>query len=125
MAGTRWPATKADWFDAWVAFGRGRATYRPLPPTGEMISRMDEVMDWVAKFMAPSVVPPSLPPDISRILWQRAGRMPWRRIIAFRRVWYNRHGVAKIPGGNSHVSVRLLYQRGLDHLATRLAAEKK
>ncbi len=64
---TSWPDTVRD---PGEAYGYERTTVRPGPPPPGAISRLDEVLGWLA---------PVDPAD-RRILWARARGSSWRRI---------------------------------------------
>ena len=74
--GDAWPTVIHDAMDA---YGWDEAVVRLGPPSAEAITRMDEVMDWL-RWMGPDQV---------RLVWLRAGRVPWRMIGVRYRVSIN------------------------------------
>ncbi|OSM07615.1 hypothetical protein MAIT1_04404 [Magnetofaba australis IT-1] len=67
---------KASWpqviHDFWNAYGWDKARTRLGPPTPDAIDRMDECMEWLRW----------LEPEQMRLVWARAERLQWKRIMA-------------------------------------------
>lgn len=116
-----WPDVPMDW---WLDYGRAQATYRLRHATAAELGHLDQVLQWMTRWLKPDALPTDLPPDASKILWLRASGFPWSEIIKIRSRGRPmvRGGKAIIPRGNSHVSLRTIYRETLDYLARELAA---
>lgn len=112
-----WPDAPAEW----DGYGWESAEVGRVHATSWQITRMDEVIGWLAGYMDPRRCGAmGLPPDTGKILWLRAARWPWPRIAEMRkRRWGEddrRGGKSSIPGGNSPPSLRKAYGQGLRYL---------
>ena len=97
----------------------------PAKPSGRELTRLDQVIGWMAEYLSPDSLAQHMPPDTGRVMWARASGLPWPRIIQARKAFYGLRqavggGKSPIPGGNSHPSLRLIYQNGLAYLAQQL-----
>lgn len=123
-----------------TAYGAAPVSYSPMRPSPNEITLLDEVIEWMTRWLEPTKLPPELkfPPDVMKIVWSRAGRAPWPKIIRLRarkhgiqEVGENKRGEPKkpmgpspIPGGNSHESLRRIYYAALAYLAQKLNEAK-
>ncbi|MCR9256281.1 MAG: DUF6362 family protein [Alphaproteobacteria bacterium] len=79
------------------AYGFEKASFRPIPPRPDQISRMDEALPWLF----------SLDAEIRRIVWARAAGVPWRKL--------------EMMDGRSHTTLRKLENQGVQMIVATLA----
>jgi hypothetical protein len=95
------------------------------PPRHSETQRLREVMNWLGEYLSAEAAEASgLPWDTARVLWCRAGGVTWLRLMDCRNEFHGgrmtKGGPSQIPGGNSHVSLRAICVRAIDHLAIKL-----
>ncbi len=130
---TRYLAAKGSWWpeylqDTTEAYGYTAAVVKPAKPNAAEIGRLDHMIGYFARFMAPDQLAEGMPADTGRVVWARANGLAWPRIsqarVAFWRVSRaeldRSGGKSPIPGGNSEPSLRLIYTTGLGFLAQQL-----
>lgn len=111
----KWPDFAPETFDRWVGYNRERARYAKLKPTAKQIDRMDECLFvWLPWLLPDQIGDGDAPADVAHIVWARANRFSWRAIGRMRR------SLGQESGGNSHVSLRIIYRRGIATIARRL-----
>jgi hypothetical protein len=102
-----WPDVPPEF---WASYGRSAGRLRLLP-TGDQLTRLDEVLDWLAalnRFVLERGDSLRLPGDIGRIVWARAGDPPW----SWARIQQSRAGCYHL-GGNSTPSLRKVWKAGI------------
>lgn len=119
---TWWPAAPGN-----PAEGYGYSSAEPvrLVPEASAISRMDEALEWLRRWLAPAeCVAGGLPEDAGRVVWWRAAGWSWPRISAARAaVWgagKRGGGRSPVPSGNSHTALAGIYRRGCQRIADGL-----
>lgn len=120
LAGVRaqWPQVVQEDFDRWVGYNRHSTREVRMRPTSAQITRMDEVLfTWLVWLRQDEMPGRHVPRDLAAIVFARACRFSWRKIMRMRR----RTGYSM--GGNSHVSLRKLYRMGIAQIAARLEDE--
>lgn len=116
-----WPDHMQEDFDKWIGYEKkGRTKLPPLSATPAQISRMDECLyDWLPWLLPAELRDKAAPPDVPHIVWARSNRLSWKEISTIR------HSMGQMNGGNSHVSLRKIYRRGIASIADRLARESR
>lgn len=114
-----WPDYAPETFDKWIGYKKdGRTKLPPLSATPAQISRMDECLYvWLPWLLPAELRDKTAPPDVPHIVWARSNRFSWREIGTIRRAMGQNHS------GNSHVSLRKIYRRGVASIADRLSRE--
>jgi hypothetical protein len=105
-----------------TAYGAATVSVRPALPQSADIRDMDEAMTWFATYLSPSRPKDGMPADVGRIIWLRCWGFSWPKIEQTRRdiYGYRKGGGRWPPGGNSHVTLRAAFHKGLDALAASL-----
>jgi len=94
------------------AYGYTSAEAPRLQPGADEIMRMDEVLDWVRKWLSRACCEAAgLPPDAGWIAWTHAAGLSWARISAMlAAIWgASQKGGGRsttTPGGNSHTALQ-------------------
>ena len=115
-----WPDYAPSTFDKWIGYKKdGRTKLPPLSATPAQISRMDECLFIWLPWLLPAELGKGAPPDVPQIVWARSNRFSWNQIGAIRRASGQFHS------GNSHVSLRKIYRRGIASIAARLDRENR
>ncbi|MEY4299496.1 MAG: hypothetical protein RIR25_732 [Verrucomicrobiota bacterium] len=124
--GGAWPAVVQEFFDA---YGYHNATTPRLRSTAAQISRMAEVLDWIALHWPVSVVERAgLPGDAGKIAWLRAAGWRYERIADWRRRAAAAGSARKVgggpsglAGGNTRRSLFTIEHRAIGHMLARLS----
>ena len=128
----RGPNSRSTWWPDVVAhrmtdYPSDTTAVSKVRATAEQISRMDEVMGWVTRWLSEGAVAttPHLVPDAGWLVMARASGMSYEQIGRKRNI---RYGVVRtgkgpnrqVPGGNSRKSLMLIEARTLAYVATQL-----
>jgi hypothetical protein len=115
---TNWPLIAVD--RAEEAYGYTETKPRPIRASAAAISRMDEVLDWISKWLSVDwCVRHGLADDAQTIIWLRASGRSWAWIGAKRHEVWHAKG-QRPPRGNSRPILGEIEARALRFVANEL-----
>mgnify|MGYP000455670201 FL=1 len=119
---TNWPLIVVD--KKQEAYGYTEERAKPIRASAGAISRMDETLDWLSKWLNVAACEErGLARDCHDIVWARAIGWSWARISSTRHETWHAKG-ERPPSGNSRFLLEQMENKALRHVANEINLAK-